>query len=559
MKNRLYISILLAGICLMTGCQQPDDLIPPVARMGINSIVASFEDGTGEFTGNTPENGTEIIINIPYYFPESSSNQVTEAKLKKMRMRAVLDDNVTIDPPLLYMDLTQTNVITVIDQRKEKKQYTVKAEIRKSNACIIEEFNIPPLGLSGIINDVDKTISLLTFEVGAPVLADVRLSYHATISPDPRVTALDYDQEVKLTVTAHDGVTKNVYTVKKSIPNKLPFGIRAGSAKLMFAKQLNADLGITTINVTGGIAVTKDYVIVNTRNENSVYIDTKTGNKLGTFDLGPVKGSLRNFYTTADAAGNVLICNLAQNDGPFKVWKLTSMTGSTELFIDWDANTTDAIGRKLSVHGNINQNAIITAPLLTGTNQKFARWTVVNGVLTSQTPEIVTMSGLTKGWSTNCDIVHTSATSVNGDYFVASYSDNTFAWVNGATNQVRKKLDEIEINYIPNAVDFIQFNNANFVTVNWVNSFNWGSADMVWLLDVSSESDFSGHLVNGTCPAVKWQSERGVYGGWALGVVNGNGTGDVALRVSDDGYYLYLYFMFTNGYVVGVQFDCVDM
>ena len=559
MKKILSITILLASLILISGCQQPDDLIPPVSRMGINSIIANFEDGTGDFVGITPETGNEIIIPVPYFFPESSNNQVTEARLKKMRVRADLDDNVIVDPPLLFMDLTVDNIITVTDQRKEQKQYTVKAVIRRSNACSIEEFNLPSLGLSGIINEADKTISLLTLDDLEPALADLRMSFHASISPDPRTTALDYNQDVTLTVTAHDGVTKNVYTVKKAVPNKLPFGIRPGSGKIMFEKQLRADLGITVDHLTGGIAATNDYVILNTRNDVSIYIDPKTGNKLGTFDLGPIKGNLRNFYTTADAAGNVLICNLAQNDGPFKMWRLTSMTGATELFIDWADNTADAIGRKFSVYGNIDGNAIITAPLLTGTNQRFARWTVTGGVLTSQTPEIITMSGLERGWTTNCDIVHTSATNVNADYFVASYSDNTFAWVNGSNNQVRKKLDEIERNFIPNAVDYIEFNNAKFVTLNWVNSFNWGAADMVWLLDVSTDATFTGSLMAGTCPAVVWKTDLHKYGGGPLGVPNTNGTGDVALRVSDDGYYLYLYFMFTNGYIVGVQFDCVEM
>ncbi|MFR5271051.1 MAG: hypothetical protein ACLTGI_11610 [Hoylesella buccalis] len=49
------------------------------------------------------------------------------------------------------------------------------------------------------------------------------------------------------------------------------------------------------------------------------------------------------------------------------------------------------------------------------------------------------------------------------------------------------------------------------------------------------------------------------YGGKALGKQNANGTGDVALRVSNDGYYLYIYFMFTNGYVGCVRCDCLDL
>ena len=564
MKNIISISILLACLSLITGCQQPDDLTSPVVRMGINSVTASFADGTGEFTADTPETGNEIVIPIPYYYPESSDDQVTDAMLKKMRVRANLDNNVIVDPPLLYMDLTQSNAITVTTPQKEKKQYTVRGEIRKSSACAILEFSIPSLGLSGIVNETTKTISLLTLEVGAPVLAELRLSHHAGVSPDPRITALDYDQEVKLTVTAHDGVTQSVYTVKKEVPGKLPFGIRDGSAKLMFAKQLKADLGITVDNLTGGIAATNDYVILNTRNQNSIYINAKTGEEIGEFDLGPVKGSLRNFYTTADGAGNVLICNLSQNDGTFKVWRLTSMTGATELYIDWPENTAYDIGRKISVYGNLNENAVITAPLLVAWDatrtQKFARWTVVNGALTSQIPEEVTIGGLTVGWTTNCDVMPTS-TNPNGDYFVTYYSDNEFAWVNGVTNQVRKKLSAISQNYVSNAIDYAEFNNAKYVTLNWTNSNTWGAADIVWLLDVSNDANFSGNIETKTCPAVVWECPPNTYSFRAIdgAVVNGNNTGDVALRVSEDGYYLYLYFMFTNGYVVGYQFDCVDM
>ncbi|MCS2578121.1 hypothetical protein [Bacteroides faecis] len=51
----------------------------------------------------------------------------------------------------------------------------------------------------------------------------------------------------------------------------------------------------------------------------------------------------------------------------------------------------------------------------------------------------------------------------------------------------------------------------------------------------------------------------GNYGGNALGVQNGNGAGDVALRVSPDGYYMYIYFMFTNGYVGCISCDCIDI
>lgn len=561
MKNNILNVMVVALLIIFSGCQEPEDLMPSVSRNGLNSITATFEDGTGGFTGFLTEGGDEVVIPIPYYYPESSSNQVTTEQLSKMRVKANLDDNVTLSPALLFMDLNQSNTITVTDQRKVKKQYQVRGEIRKSSQCIIEEFKIPSLNLTGVINEATKTISIVAIGDLQPALAEVRLSYHATISPDPSTVELDYNQDIELTVTAHDGITKNVYTVKKQIPNKLPYGIRAGSGRLMFAKKLKSDIGISVDNLTGGIAVTKDYLILNTRNANSVYINALTGENVGEIELGDVKGSLINFYNTADADGNILVCNLAPNAGTFKVWKIASVNSSPELLIDWSTSGSEAIGRKLSIKGSINGNAIITAPLLTGTNQRFARWKIEAGVLTSHTPEIITMSGLVKGWTTNCDIVYTSATDTNSDYFVASYSDNTFAWVNGVTNTVKKSLDVISANYIQNAVDFIEFNNAKYVTANWVNSFTWGAADAVWLMDVSNEGTFSGNLETKTCNAVVWESDRDKWGAKGVTpiVANGNGTGDVALRVSDDGYYLYLYFMFTNGYVVGYQFDCIEM
>ncbi|WP_268223329.1 DUF5018 domain-containing protein [Sinomicrobium oceani] len=554
------INFKLAVLVLLVsyGCQDPDELLPSVSRQGLNSITANFEDGRGEFIGYLDTETDRIVIPVPYYFPVNSTLEVTPDMLSRMRVNANLDDNVTVEPSLLYMDLTTENTITVTDQRKQVRQYTVVGEIRKSSEASIEDFSLPSLGLSGVVNEDTRTISIISFGEIEPAKAEYRLSAHATIDPDPAAEALDYNEGVELTVTAHDG-TQNVYTVQKAVPGKLPYGIRAGSGRIMFAKQLKSDLGITVDNLTGGIAATGEYVVINTRNYESVVIDAKTGERVTSFSLGSVQGSLTNFYSTADASGTILVNNLAPNDGSFKVWKLTSIASAPELMIEWDGGV--AIGRKLSVQGSLDADAVITAPIFGSPSRSFARWVVSGGVLTSQVPDIISVGGLPKGWTTNADVISTSATNPMSDYFVASYSDNQFAWVNGQSNTVRQMLDPLSTNYIQNAVDYIEFNNASFAAINWINSFNWGSADMVWLLDVSSPATFSGDLSAGSVPAVQWASEPNVYGGKSVSppVVNGNGTGDVALTVSENGYYLYLYFMFTNGYVVGVQFDAIDM
>lgn len=567
MKRHNILTILILGILVLFGaCQSPDDLKPSVAQLGINSITAQFvnNDGTfyGEFKGLAVEGSNEIVVKIPYFYPETSDNKVTDDMLKRMRISANLDDNVTISPTLLFLDLTQENPFTVTTQLGEQVKYNIRGQIVKSTECVIQEFKIPSLGLTGIINDNTSEIALITTENIGTVMAEVRSSAHATISPDPTAVALDYDKDQKLVVTAYDGVTKREYSVKKSIPNKLEFGLRSGSAKIMFAKKLNADLGIKTLNMTGGLAVSGDYLVLNTRGENSVYINAKTGEKVGEIDLGNIKGSVTNFYHTSDEAGNILVANLTPNAGNiFKLSKLKSVKDTPADFIAWDTGGS-ALGRKVSIAGNIDANAIITAPIYVGAgvSKKFARWQVVNGALLSQTPTLVDVDANIKGWTTNGDLVYTSGSDITSDYFIASYSENKFTWVNGKTNIVSDMLDPINANFIQNAVDYAEFNKAKYATLNWINSFTWGSADFVWLLDVSSNGNFNGNLEAKTSKAVVWQTEGNKWGPNSLQEpANANGTGDVLIKVSDDGYFMYLYFMFTNGYVVGVQFDCIDM
>jgi hypothetical protein len=504
---------------------------------------------------------------ITFPYPQSAWEQLATAV-----PTITCSAGATASPASLApQDFREPVTYTVTADDGSTRTYT--AEVERSSEADILAFTITVETevLTGFVDNENLKIlfwvpQAVMDKLGAGV-PDITLSPRATVSPASG-TPHDFKSPKQYVVTAHNGTTKRTWTVEVTLePNR---GIRPESATLMFAKKLKADLGITVDNMTGGMAVTKDYVILNTRGEKSVYINAKTGEKVGDFDLGEVKGSLRNFYATADGAGNVLICNLAQGDGTFKVWKLTSMTGDTELFIDWPENTADNIGRKISVYGNLNENAIITATILSvpGSStylQKFARWKVENGTLKSQTPEIVNISGLAKGWNGNSDIVHTSATNTGSDYFVGAYSENALVWINGATNQVKKKVLTTTTgdagNYVTNAVDYVEFNNAKYVTTNWVNSFDWGSSDLVWLVDVTKEATFTGSLLE-DCPAVVWECDIHTYGPRGSGFavpepVNDNATGDVALRVSDDGKYLYLYFMFTNGFVVGYQFDCI--
>lgn len=556
MKNKIRTMIMVGctSLFLLNGCQQVEDLTPSVSRHGINSMTASFygdESSENSFSSEINYETGVITLIFPYNYPRESDHVLTMADLTHVRVQANLDDNVTISPSLLYMDLTKENTITITDQRKEKRTYKVVAEIRKSSEARITNFVLTELGLNGIIDEEKKSISLVFLGSIHETLADVTVSHGATLTPDPRTTALNYDTDFEITVTAQNGVTQATYTVKKEVPAKVEFGMRTGSTKVLWSKKLQADLGITALHLTGGIAVTKDYVVVNTRNEASIYLDRKSGAKIGTMEqMGAIVGNLTNFYSTSDDDGNILVCNLAPNGGTFKVWKIKDVNSAPEIFIDWAASGATAIGRKLSVKGCLEEDAIITAALMGGDKQ-FARWQVKEGLLLSHVPEIVTINGIEGPWWNNADVVATDPQDPQGDYFVSCYAPpRKFAWVDGKTNTIKARGPEISPNWIQNAADYAVFNKCPYAVSNSVNSFTWGSDDSVYLFDVSSTSTFGTPI---------WKAPIGTYGGKDNGGQNTNGTGDVQLKISDDGYYMHLYFMFTNGCVVCVQYDCIEM
>ena len=552
MKNNIFklIMALASILFVLNGCQTPEDLTPPVSRDGINSITASFvgdESSENSFTSEIDHDNGIITIVFPYNYPTKSDQVLSMSELSNMRVSANLDDNVTISPALLYLDLTKENFITITDQAKVKREYEIVADIRKSAESKLLEFELIEPGLTGVVNEDTKTISIIAIEEIEPTLAKVSLSHGATMSPDPTKQKLDYNDDVKITVTAQNGTSTSVYTVKKDVPAKVELGMREGSGKVLWAKKIQSDLGIVPLNLTGGIAVTKNHVIINTRGEASIYLNSKTGAKEGTLNMSDIVGGLVNFYTTADDDGNILVNNLAPNAGSFKIWKIKDVTSTPELYIEYNGG--EALGRKISIKGSIDKDAIITAPIYT-VGKDFLRWQVKNGMLVSSTPEKISIKGIEGAtWTNNADVVYTDPSNVNSDYFVAYYTaPRKLGWVNGSTNTVKAWGPEITSNWIVNAVDYTVFNNNAYVVQNSINSFTWGSDDTILLYDASSTNSIGAPI---------WKAPIGTYGGKDNAGQNANGTGDVALKVSDDGYYMYLYFMFTNGQVVCVQYDAI--
>ena len=481
-------------------------------------------------------------------------------------MQFNLDDNATLEPKLTTIDLTQTYKVTLTDQKKEQSEWTIKAALAKSSACDIESFAIPSLGLTAVIDKSSATASLIYFEQLKNVFAEVVVSPHAKIVPDPATTAFwcSPDEPKKFTVIAQDGVTSREWTLQQTEPARVEEGIRPESGKLLWTTKLSA-AGVAKLDMTTGIAVTDDYVVLNTRGEDPIVLDAKKGTTVGTMDLGSIKGATSSYYMTSDHKGHIVINNRVPDDGGvFRVWRMRDINSTPELFIEYA--TTDVYGDHISVWGDVYGDATVQAAYCgwtsTGSTSTLT-WTVKGGQTVSMQPYWCQISGV-GGW-TNGDAIR-MGTEANSDFLAVGYSMNKLTWVDGATNTALNYVQgTLTGNEGMKAIDAVSFNGLNYVAATMETFFTWGVAGGMWVMEAKYPQTFSGSLeldasLDPDCVVYdldRGEGGYGIYGGRANDGTNGNAIQDVKLHVTKDGYFMYAYFMFCNGYVGCVQFDCI--
>jgi len=555
MKNKIFYFVALLAI--LGGCHKPEIPVATDVDQGINSVSAQFASGeyktdaNAKFTVQVTNPDQElIVIPIPWNYPEETDN-LTE--ITNMRITANLDDNVTVEPSLSSMDLTKQNRITVTKADGSKKSYVVTGERRKSSKCAISSFVLANPLIVGVIDEDAKTISLISVDALGSSTADVSISSHATITPDPSV-ARNYASDVTFTVTAQDGTSKATYTVQKTVPPKINYGFRTGSATELWTNDFNLKYGITnaagknfTLAAIGANLILSD-------GSQQFYFNSATGEKLGN-----ITGSmnLAGGAITADKAGNMLLCNIAAKNATFNIYKTSSVTEAPVLFITmpYTMGVGAKMGAKINVQGDINGNAIITVPTWawasTPAHHEIIRWVVTNGV--PGPAEVVSISNVINWSSANVDVQYAS-TSTAGRYFVTSYSGagNKLDAVNGATNTGVARLGTPTwgANSNFNAVDAVVFNNATYVAVYGGMHFTYSQC-IGYMLDVTTLDQFTG-LINDS-PSLVFTSNDYRYGSPVLA------SSDILLIPSPDGYKLRLYY--TDGNcrsLVAWEFDCID-
>lgn len=562
----------MVAVLSLTACHEPEDLTPAIANKGINNLTVypTWEgyhtaDNSG-FPSVIDYQKRIITIQVPYTLPVESDNVQKLEDYPKVWAMFNLDDNAYLEPTLVTMDLSKTYTVTLTDQKKEKSVWTIKAQLTKSSACDIESFTIRDLGISALVDKNGGTASLIYFQQLQNVFADYTLSPHARIVPDPATTAFwcSPDEPKKFTVIAQDGVTSREWILQQTEPVRCDEGIRPGSGELLWATKLS-QLGVPMLDMTTGIGATDNNLILHTRGEDPIVLDAKTGAVVGSVNLGSIKGATSSYYLTSDHKGHLVVNNRVPDDGSvLRIYRMRDLNSTPELFIEFQ--TTDVYGDHISVWGDVFGDATIQAAYCgwtsTGSTSTIT-WVVKGGEVVSQEPYWCQISGA-PGW-TNGDAIRLGTESTS-DFLASGYSMNQLTWVDGATNAAEAYIQgNLTGNEGLKAIDAVEFNKVTYAAATMESFFTWGVAGAMWVMEAKYPQAFNGSFeldasLDPDCVVYalgRGDDGYGYYGGRMNDGVNSNAIQDVKLHVTSDGYFMYAYFMFCNGYVGCIQFDCI--
>ena len=561
-KNILYL-LALVMLVATSSCEDPKYVAPTADRQGLTSLTAIFT--SGPFVNQEMarlEIGEEmpdrLVIPVPWFYPITSDDETTPY-MNKVRVQAALAPNCFIEPALTILDLTQDNHFVYTDAEGNKKNIVITGERVKSNACELLSFSVIEPALNGIIDKAQKKVSLISADDLSAVMASYEVSAHATISPDPAVEAVNINEPLTLTVTAHDGVTTAEYIVLKEVPEKIESGFVKESIEQLFNMDPVSNLGLPAFDQLVGpslAALQGKVVICLGDGSTPVYVNGLTGVKMGEINLGSaVAGSVTN-----DEAENLLIVNKAAGNETVNIYRTASVTEAPTLFYSFANPSSFPVGAKMKVIGNIDTEAVImfTHEGIDGTaSSNLVTALVVQGgaVVATDTKEL---PGL--GWGSapvnTATVVAASATDLNAGCFVSYYGYNYIGWFNTDGTVVGQyPSDSTGWGLNPNCLDSKRFNNVNYMALFVVSHFPaWGMGPQLYLYNVNDKSKWTGD--NAWDLACLELANNAIT--WHQSASYSVASGDVVIAPSADGFKLYIYYYDHNSQVFGAYVaDCI--
>lgn len=317
----------------------------------------------------------------------------------------------------------------------------------------------------------------------------------------------------------------------------LEYGYRAGSETVQFAKPLSEISGLDAA-AADHIAVTNDYVIISSPGAVPVVLDALTGEYVGTLNVG----DLTVAAVTADDANNIVVSTFAEADG-FRIARMKNITDTPEVFI---TRASQEYGKDISVVGDVYGDARVTlmySPWSTGTTGHLL-YTVTGGVADGGYWSKIAAgdTGATLN-NNNGDVIYRDM-GAGAPYFMTGYSSNMFIWAEGGTALAVQTTTNSNCGAV--CIDVEKFNGAYYLQTACDTYFTWALTDAaVYVADVTTLDNFKAGVV---------KFPTGDYG-WNAASAGGNT--DCAMKVSENGVYMYVYVLHPNGTLGCVRVDCL--
>ncbi len=331
--------------------------------------------------------------------------------------------------------------------------------------------------------------------------------------------------EVVITVNQAEGVELQAY------------GYRAGSETVVFAKPL-AEISGLAAAAADHVAVTGKYAIISSPGAVPVVLDALTGEYVGTLNVGDLPVAT----VTADDADNIVISTFAEATG-FRIARMKDINDTPEVFI---SHSSVEYGKDMSVVGDVYGDAIITlmySPWSTGTTGHF-RYVVTDGVADGGYWSNVAAGDITvKIDNNNGDVIYRDV-DANGPYFMTGYSSNAFVWIEGGVAKAVQATCSSNVGAV--CIDVEKFNGAYYLATACDTYFTWSLGEAaIYVSDVTSLDNFNAGPVSFNTGDLGWNAA-------SMG-----GNTDCAMKVSEDGVYMYYYVLHPNGTLGCVRVDCL--
>ena len=555
---------MIAGVLLLlASCQKPQPVEPTAERQGITSLSAIFTFGPfidSEIVRYQIEdpNAERFVIPIPYYYPESSFDETTPY-MTKVRVQAELQPNCTIYPSLgdHLLDLTKENWFTYTNAQGESRRICITGDRVKSNKCELISFALTDPAISGIIDKAAKTVTLISVDDLAACTATAQVSVHATISPDPS-EVLNYNEPIKFTVTAHNGVDKTEYIVSKGLPEKIEKGFNVNTVEQVFHMDPVSMLGMPafTENIAPSLAYVDGKLVIASNGPTPIYLNAKTGVKEGTVKLG----SAEAYSVTNDEGKYILYCNHANGGETFKIWRSTGVDVEPELYHSFTNTTSLPMGAKMKVNGSLDGDAqiVITNEGVAGVTES-GSITVVEvkgGSIVNTYVEDLSSVGTWGEAPVNIGTVVAASTDKADGWFTSQYEPSEFRWIKSDhTLGAAIPSDMSGWGLNPNCLDAKSFNNVEYVTLFVVSHFPaWGMGPELYLYDVTDKAQVTGGDVTQVPGTVLSKDFDTWYQTGSYSIA----SGDVVIAPSADGFTFQIFYYDHNSQVIGgYAADCI--